>query len=212
MVRQAKIDDLAAVAKIHMACFPGTVTSSLGKLWKGRIIVDYYKEYFNDCPELFLVAENNSGEVVGFCMGYKLEAGNIDKRLIKHDFWRIMVGYGYLLLLGDKECWRKVKGYFKCAHKKGNSISIVEPAIDVILDTAKVELFTIGLYEEYRGKRYGNDLILSYFDVCKFIGRKICLISYLIENEKVERFYYRHGCKPYLINGEVNKICYKEIY
>lgn len=151
MVRQATIEDLEAVANIHMTCFPGTVTSSLGKLWNGRIVVDYYKEYFNDCPELFLVAENDSREVVGFCMGYKLECGNIDKRLIKHDMFKLLIGYCYLLLTGDKECWRKVKSIFKRGSNTKREIYTIGPAIDHIPDTDKAELFTIGLFEDYRG-------------------------------------------------------------
>lgn len=78
MVRQATLEDLHDVAKIHMECFTGTVTSRLGKLWNGKVVVDYYKEYFNVCPELFLVAENDSGEVVGFCMGSNNENERLD--------------------------------------------------------------------------------------------------------------------------------------
>lgn len=211
MVRQAKIEDLAAVARIHMACFPGTVTSSLGKLWNGRIVVDYYKEYFNDCPELFLVAENDSGEVVGFCMGYKLESGNIDKRLIKHDLFRMLIGYCYLLIKGDKECWRKVKCFLKRDSNTNREIRIIEHSIDKIPDMDKVELFTIGLLEDYRGMSYGKDLIISYFEACRQLGREFCLISYISDNVRAEKFYYKHGCLPYLEKGNTIKICYKEL-
>lgn len=211
MVRQAKIEDLAAVAEIHMACFPGTVTSSLGKLWNGRIVVDYYKEYFNDCPELFLVAENDSGEVVGFCMGYKLEAGNIDKRLIKHDLLRLALGYCYLLITGDKECWRKIRSLFKRENNTQSDIRIIEPNLDFVPNIDKVELFTIGLFDGYRGGGFGKDLILAYFDACRQLGRKLCLISYISENVRAERFYYKYGCLPYLENGNLIKICYKQL-
>lgn len=209
MVRQAKIEDLAAVAKIHKACFPGTVTSSLGKLWNGRIVVDYYKEYFNDSPELFLVAENDSGEVVGFCMGYELEnEGQCDKRLIKHHFAIILFSYIILLFKGDKECWRKVKSVFKRDRETSNNSIIIDAVIQDYPLSDKAELFTIGLFEEYRGCSYGKDLILAFFDACKSIKRKVCLISYISENLRAERFYYKHGCKPYLEKGD-SKICYK---
>lgn len=210
MVRQAKIEDFVAVAKIHMACFPGTVTSSLGKLWNGRIVVDYYKEYFNDCPELFLVAENDSGNVVGFCMGYKLEAGNIDKRLIKHHLFRILIGFFYLLLIGDKECWRKIKDLIVSKKITDSEVVILEPQIYRTPNTEKAELFTIGLYGDYRGLSYGKDLILAYFDACKSISRKWCIISYIKENVRAERFYYKHGCKAYQEIGD-SKLCYKEL-
>lgn len=210
MIRKATIDDLPAVAKIHMACFPGTVTSRLGRLWNGKIVVDYYKEYFNDCPELFLVAENDSGEVVGFCMGYKLEnEGKNDKRLIKNHLLLIFVGFIYLLLKGDKECWRKLTYIFKKSEKAENKISVIDPDIYSIPSTDKAELFTIGLFEDYRGLAYGKDLILDYFEACRQVGRKLCLISYINENIRAERFYYKHGCKPYLENGNNSKICYK---
>jgi len=210
MVRQAKIEDLAAVAKIHMACFPGTVTSSLGKLWNGRIVVDYYKEYFNDCPELFLVAENDSGEVIGFCMGYKLEAGSIDKRLIKHDFCKMLVGYCYLLLQGDKECWRKVKSILSFKKNTDSEAVTYDTEIGHIPNTEKAELYTIGLLGGYRGLSYGKDLILAFFDACISISRKWCIISYMKENVRAERFYYKYGCKPYQDISD-SKLCYKEL-
>lgn len=210
MIRQATLNDLYSVAQIHMACFSGTVTSRLGKLWNGKIVVDYYKEYFDDCPELFLVAENDSGEVVGFCMGYKLEKEGIsDKKLIKDHFFRILVGYVYLLLIGDKECWRKLLSVLKKRQEDNYGVLIIDPEIHSIPKTEKVELFTIGLFAEYRGQTYGKDLILDYFNVCKKMGRRICLISYMNENIRAERFYYKNGCKPYLENGKKNKICYK---
>lgn len=212
MVRQATLEDLHSVAKIHMECFSGTVTARLGKLWNEKIVVDYYKEYFNDCPELFLVVENDSGEVVGFCMGYKLEdEGKSDKRLIKHHLLLILIGFIYLLLKGDKECWRKLKSIYKKGEKTDNRISIIDPDIYNIPATDKAELFTIGLFEDYRGMTYGKDLILDYFEACRQVGRKVCLISYINENVRAERFYYKHGCKPYLENGNTNKICYKEL-
>lgn len=212
MVRQAKIEDLADVAKIHMACFPGTVTSSLGKLWNGKIVVDYYKEYFNDCPELFLVAENDSGEVVGFCMGYKIENEGIhDKRLIRHNLTLILFSFLLLLLKGDKDCWRKVKSLLKRNRDTVECLTVIEPKVKQFSDADKIELFTIGILDVYRGQYYGKELILRYFEVCRRIGRKICLISYINANIRAERFYYKNGCKPYLENGNNNKICYKEL-
>lgn len=208
MVRQATLEDLHSVAKIHMECFSGTVTARLGKLWNGKIVVDYYKEYFNDCPELFLVAENDSGNVVGFCMGYKLEnEGKSDKRLIKRHLLLILFSFILLLLIGDKECWRKLKSFYKKGEKSDNKI--IDSDIYNIPATDKVELFTIGIFEDYRGMAYGKDLILDYFEACRQVGRSVCLISYINENVRAERFYYKYGCKSYLENGNNNKICYK---
>ena len=210
MVRQATLEDLHDVAKIHMACFSGTVTYRLGTMWNGKVVVDYYKEYFNDCPELFLVAENNTGEVVGFCMGYKLEReGQSDEQLIRHHFFTIFIGFLSLLLRGDKECWRKLISFLKRGKRSDDNVTILEPAIYNRPSKEKAELFTIGILEKYRGMTYGKDLILAFFESCRQVRRKICLISYVSENARAERFYYKYGCKPYLENGDNNKICYK---
>ena len=113
-----------------------------------------------------------------------------------------------MLLKGDKECWRKVKYAFKRDGESSNTSIIVDKSIQDYSHEGIVELFTIGLFEEYRGFSYGKDLILAFFDVCKSIKRKVCLISYIKENFRAERFYYKHGCKPYLEKGD-SKICYK---
>ena len=165
MVRQATLEDLYDVAKIHMECFSGTVTARLGKLWDGKVVVDYYKEYLNDCPELFLVAENDSGEVVGFCMGYKIEREGVsDKQLVKHHFFTILIGYLYLLIKGDKECWRKLRSFFKRKKSAEVEITIIESSIYNKPSIEKAELFTIGLFEKNRGQTFGRDLILWVFN------------------------------------------------
>jgi len=209
MVRQANVKDLTAVAKIHMECFPGTVTSRLGTLWNGIIVVNYYKEYFNDSPELFLVAENDSGDVIGFCMGYKLEReGDCDKKLIRHHCIPVFFGFLYLIIKGDKECWRKLKSFFKLRDSSEENTTIIDPSVYNRPRIEKAELFTIGLLEKYRGQSIGRALIIAYFEACRRVGRNICLISYINENTSAELFYYKNGCKPYIENGN-NKICYK---
>ena len=210
MIRQATLEDLYDVAKIHMECFSGTVMARLGKLWHGKVVIDYYKAYFNDCPELFLVVENDSGKVIGYCMGYKLEREGVsDKQLIRYHFLTIFIGYLYLLIRGDKECWRKFKSIFKFGKSTLGKVSILEPLIYNRPITEKAQLFTIGISEKFRGQAYGKDLILAYFEACRQVGRKICLISYISENKRAESFYYKNSCKPYLEDGNNNKICYK---
>lgn len=210
MVRQAKIEDLAAVAKIHMACFPGTVTSSLGKLWNGKIVKEYYKEYYKNCPELFLVAENDSGSVFGYAMGFELGCGNIDKRFVKHHLFVFLIGFLYLLFKGDKECWRKL-GSIYGSNGNDNSVKILDHDIDRILDSEKARFYTMGVFEEYRGKSHGRALTESYFEACRKAGKKICLIYYVRENYRAESLYYKLGCKPYLEIGINDKVCYKEL-
>lgn len=211
MVRQATFDDLNSVAKIHMTLFKGTVTSHLGKLWNGKVVVDYYREYYNEAPELFLVSENEAGEVIGFCMGYKLESTRFSYKLLKHHFLSVSVAFIYMLITGDSECWRKVRSVFKRHRNYEEKIVIHNSEVHECKDSDKVELFTIGVLPEYQGKGMAQSLIEEYFKVCTLIGRKYCLISYIVENLRAERFYYRNGCYPYLEVANSRKICYKDL-
>ena len=63
--RCVKRDDLKTIADIHTECFSGYFLTSLGK----DLLEKYYGEYIaEDAP--FIVAEDDSGEIVGFCMGF----------------------------------------------------------------------------------------------------------------------------------------------
>lgn len=210
MIRRATVNDLSSVFKIHSYCFPGTLTTSLGYLWDGAILKDYYREFLTNSPELFIVAENETGEIVGYCMGYKMEDKGIEYHIIRHHPIRIIVGIVYLLLRGDKECWRKLKSFLGIRNNTDNELITFAPEINQIQNTEKAELYTIGLHGDYRGLSYGKDLIMAYFDACKSIGRKFCIISYMKENVRAERFYYKHGCKAYQEIGD-SKLCYKEL-
>ena len=211
MVRQATFEDLNSVARIHMTLFKGTVTAHLGKLWNGKVVVDYYREYFNETPELFLVSENEIGEVIGFCMGYKLENNRFSINLLKHHFLSLSVSFLYMLLKGDKECWRKVLSVFRRHGNCEEKIVIHNPEVHECKDSDKVELFTIGVLPEYQGKGLAQNLIEEYFKVCTTLKRKYCLISYIVENLRAERFYYRNGCNPYLEVVNSRKICFKDL-
>lgn len=64
MIRQATKKDLKAIANVHIKCFPDSFSSKLGEI----LLTRFYNEYLSVVPELFLVAENDAQEIVGFCM------------------------------------------------------------------------------------------------------------------------------------------------
>lgn len=77
MIRQATIQDLSAIAKVHSICFPDSYSSQLAVyqnvIGGGNLLISFYLEYLNDNPELFLVADDEEKGIVGFCMGYYMD-------------------------------------------------------------------------------------------------------------------------------------------
>lgn len=67
ITRIATNKDLKNIVDVHKKCFPNSFTS----LWPENLLAAYYKEYLNE-DKLFIVAENNDGLLIGFCMGYKI--------------------------------------------------------------------------------------------------------------------------------------------
>lgn len=61
MIKNANIDDLNKVAKVHIRCFPDSFSTQLGE----KILLKYYLEYFKENPELFYVALDND-KIIGF--------------------------------------------------------------------------------------------------------------------------------------------------
>lgn len=44
MVRNATVADMQGIAKVHMACFPESLFTVLGKGSKGRLLENFYME------------------------------------------------------------------------------------------------------------------------------------------------------------------------
>lgn len=59
-IRQATLDDLEQIAKVHFQCFPDSFSTYLGKGRHGYLLQKFYQEYLDDAPELFLVAEDDT--------------------------------------------------------------------------------------------------------------------------------------------------------
>ena len=93
MIRQATIHDLPAIAKVHSICFPDSYSSQLCKLKNviggGDLLVFFYREYLNDNPELFWVADDEGKGIVGFCMGYYMDKDNQMQNFIKHNRFKV---------------------------------------------------------------------------------------------------------------------------
>lgn len=75
MIRLATISDLKDIAKIHSICFPDSFLTQVStiKIIGCDLITLFYETFIKHNSELFLVAEDSQGGVVGFCMGYYMD-------------------------------------------------------------------------------------------------------------------------------------------
>ena len=205
MIRQATIHDLPAIAKVHSICFPDSYSSQLCKLKNviggGNLLVSFYREYLNDNPELFWVADDEDKGIVGFCMGYYMDKDDQMENFMKHNRFKVLWKTLLLMLSGNKQTWAKMLARFK--HKPSQSDwTIVNARNEHILNDQRGDLLSVCVIPEGRGKGYAQSMMEAYLAAMKTHGRKLCLLSVKTGNLRARRYYERNGFDIYRTRGE----------
>lgn len=76
----------------------------------GNLLVSFYREYLNDNPELFWVADDEDKGIVGFCMGYYMDKDDQMQNFMKHNRFKVLWKTLLLMLSGNKQTWNKIVG------------------------------------------------------------------------------------------------------
>lgn len=204
MIRQATIYDLPDISKVHSICFPDSYSSQLCKfdnIGGGNLLVSFYREYLNDNPELFWVADDEDKGIVGFCMGYYMDKDDQMQNFMKHNRFKILWKTLLLMLSGNKQTWNKMLARFK--HKPSQSDwTIVNDKYEHILNNQRGDLLSVCVIPEGRGKGYAQSMMEAYLDAMKTHGRKLCLLSVKTDNLRARRYYERNGFEIYRTRGE----------
>lgn len=205
MIRKATISDLPAIAKVHSICFPESYSSQLCKLKNviggGNLLVPFYREYLNDNPELFWVADDEDKGIVGFCMGYYMDNDDQMRNFMKHNRFKVLWKTLLLVLCGNKPTWNKMLARFK--HKPSQSDwTIVNDKYEHILNNLRGDLLSVCVIPEGRGKGYAQSMMEAYLAAMKTHGRKLCLLSVKTDNLRARRYYERNGFEIYRTRGE----------
>ena len=191
-IRQATYEDLREIARVHAICFPKHLSTRIGAGNDCYLLSQFYKEFINDCPELFVVAVDESDKVVGFCMGYYLDKAGQQSKYIHNNRLRVLSRIGWLMLKGDKLVWRK----FKMRYRKPQ-FEILDHSIDNMPKSDIGDLLSICMIPEFRGKGYAQNMIAEFLTRMKAQGRLICLLSLGVSNARAKRFYERNGFTLY---------------
>lgn len=191
IIRQAEKKDLKQIADVHIRCFTDSFSTQLGKHRRGYLQQQFYKEYLDDVPELFLVAEDK-GTIVGFCMGYYCERNNYMHNYLKNNFLQIMSRAFFLILTGNNQAWRKIKGIFI----KKDAFEVINNEIKVDVENTG-DLLSICVIPECRGNGTAQSLMDKYLEQLRKSGKRLCLLTVDVENDRGIHFYEKNGFLGY---------------
>lgn len=191
-IRQATYDDLREIARVHAQCFPRHLSTRIGSPKDCYLLSRFYKEFIDDCPELFVVSTDDHNRIAGFCMGYYFTKADQQSNYIRHNRTRVLTRISWLLLKGDRLAWKKLWLRFKKPHYE-----ILDHSIDTVPVSEKGDLLSICTLPEYRGKGYAQKMMEEYLLRMKQHGRNLCLLSLSVDNDRALRFYERNGFTPY---------------
>ena len=202
MIRQATIKDLEGIARVHAVCFPESYVTQLSKYkWLcGNLIPEFYREFMNDNPELFVVAEDDGHKIVGFCMGYYMDKDDQMSNFLHKNRIKVVIKSVLLLLTGNKHAWNKITARIK--HKPSvEDWRIVNNKYEHITNAERGDLLSVCVLPNYRGKRYAQEMMEFYLNQMKDGGRKLCLLSVRQDNSRAIKYYERNGFELYRTRG-----------
>jgi len=125
-------------------------------------------------------------------MGYYCEKNDYMKNFFKHNIFQISLRIFILLISGNRQAWKKVKGVFV----KEKPFVIVDETIPM-KETTTGDLLSICVLPEFRGSYVAQSLIEEYINKLKNKGRDLCLLTVDVNNGRGIRFYERNGFIPY---------------
>ena len=202
MIRFAKWNDLEGVARVHAKCFPNSYVTQLSKVnWLGKDLLPvFYQTFFNDNPELFVVAEDDNHKIVGFCMGYYMDKDDqIARFMVENSFW-ISIKTLLLLLIFNKYAWNKLLSHF--LYKSSQSDwTIVNDKYECYSNDQRGDLLSVCVLPECRGKQYAQGMMELYIKSMKEHGWKLCLLSVKQDNSRAIHYYERNGFELYRTRG-----------
>ena len=177
--KKPELHEMDKIANLHMECFKGYFLSSFGV----EIVKKYYEEFFKE-KELFIVAEDEDGNCIGFVMGYL--SGSVARKNFERKYRRVLT---IKLLLRcfkcDKmailKCIEKVKGFLK--RKKGNK----KP------EKKTGDLLSICVASYWRGCGVAEGLVKNFEELLAKDGVKEYTLSVRKDNKGARKFYEKVG-------------------
>lgn len=187
LIRNAEESDLSSIASTHCKCFKGYLISLLGT----NLIQRYYKSFLNEAPELFFIAENERGSILGFVMGY-FPGSTAREIFIKSNLPLLVLKTGLLCLRFKKVAWGIVTNRISLAishlfgYKKILGMKSKEKYTD---------LLSICVLKEFQGSGISLQLVNSFELAIKAKNYNCYTLSTGSGNIRAKSFYIKSGMK-----------------
>ncbi len=176
-VRQATIQDLPKIAKIHSEAFPGFFLTTLGI----RFLAVMYKAFLMNPSSIFVVHESESGDLNGFAVG-AMQSENKDRKMamkmLPQFIWAVLPA----LFSHPIVVFKRLTARF---FQTGEAPFIPSDA---------AVLRSIGVQPVARGGGLASSLLVAFEEVSKNRGAKqVYLTTDADNNERAQRFYEKNG-------------------
>ena len=189
--RNAKLDDMKEIAKVHLLTQPEYFTSTLGV----ELLEKFYTEFLIEDNLFVLAYDDKTNKTVGFCMGHYYGSRAEKKWEQKYKIKiirRLIFKCIQLNKLALSRSFGRIKGV---VFKKSRS----NKSIDYFW-----HLLSMGVLEEYRGQHIGSTLIDKFEERCLLNpanknseGSVACTIGAYKWNEAGCKLYESKGYKVY---------------
>ena len=176
--RQVQEKDLNTIVSVHQKCFPDYFLTTMGT----KLLSKFYKEYYDENKELFIVAENDD-DIVGFVMGYLTGSQARASFERKNRLLLIIKVIGRCLIF-DKEAILRVKKKIQSFIKK-QPTNTDQPK--------EATLLSICILPDYQGGKRAETLVRLFENALQKMNKHIYTLSVKNDNIRGIRFYEKVG-------------------
>lgn len=193
--RNAKPEDMEAVAKLHKVCFSDYFLTSLGE----NLLKKYYLEYLLENDLFILAQDTDTEQLVGFCMGFY--RGSKAREIFEKKNRAKLAGRLLILCLRfDRQaisrCWNRI------FPKK----SVPSENANVTVSSPDVGLLSICVSPDYRGLDVASRMVAEFENKSKLRSGQSCMLYVRIDNGRARHFYEKMGFVAQAEDGK--EICY----
>lgn len=212
MIRMMEVNDIEAVVSIHLASFPNSRSSRLGRPFLRKM----YEWYMRYQPQLSFVAVLDD-DVAGFVTGTYGWGGA--QRRFRYTLWQIV--FGFLrnpILLLSTEMFEAGPNFLRGLMMKqqnkpstSQALNPVETAKSFSPPPIKVALDSIAVHPSARGQNAGVALVEAFEQSARLLGGGYLSLGVEADNCSARRLYEKCGWSVVHENAENNSAGYCKV-
>lgn len=193
-IKNSQREELPDIAFCHIACFPKSLATRLGKSYVQRTL-----DWFLVNPNRFLFHVVQDGKVAGYCGGFKpLKPGDgSSSGMLQHAFNQAVKGIlrnPFLVFHPEVRqhypfLWMNIKRKITGEARPFKPVSAAKPF------TPFVGLVVIGVLPAYRGKGIAQLLMAEFEKRAALFNENECVLSVKKDNARAIKAYSNFGWK-----------------